>query len=199
MVTKIRAATMFNEIVKYTNQLTATSVASRLLARDNLNIGTSDTLTLAGVNLGEDSLTVYDEGTWTPTYTAAGGAPTVTYDTDKTWGHYTRIGNTMIAWWSIATDVFSLGSGAVSIPGLPTAAASATGEIIYTASIAKAADFGGNYPVAGQITEGTSAIALISRDTGHAGNANVDDPIDASDLVTGANKNYCVGCAVYRV
>ena len=198
MVTKVRAATMFNEVIKYTNQLTATSAASRVLARDNLNHGLSDTLTLPGLNLGEDSVTVYDEGTWTPAYTGAGGAPTMSYDANKTWGFYTRIGNAVIAWWSIATDSTLGGSGAVSITGLPVAAASETGDIIYTASISLADDFATNYPVSGQITEGTSAVALISRDSGNAGTANRNDPVDVTDLTTGTDKNYCVGCAIYR-
>ena len=60
----------------------------------------------------------YEEGTWTPVYTA-GTAPTVSYNTQD--GKYTKIGQTVAFNCRIATNSTSGGSGSVYITGLPFA------------------------------------------------------------------------------
>jgi len=59
----------------------------------------------------------YEEGTWTPEYTASGTAPTFTYDNQI--GVYTKIGNLVTVGWRIRTDSASGGSGNLWVTNLP--------------------------------------------------------------------------------
>lgn len=80
------------------------------------------TATLTGVNLGEDNLTVYDEGTWTPVVKA--GTTDITTG-GSTSGKFTRVGNVVNITCTLA---FNRGSntGTITVSGLPVAAASST-------------------------------------------------------------------------
>jgi len=60
----------------------------------------------------------YEEGTWTPVY-SAGTNPTVSYNTQD--GKYTKIGQTVAFNCRLATNSTSGGSGSVYITGLPFA------------------------------------------------------------------------------
>jgi len=81
---------------------------------NNLYIG-------GGVYLGgtvaANKLDDYEEGTWTPTYTASTSNPTVTYDTQ--FGYYTKIGRLVTVYFGVGTDAVSGGSGNVRVSGLP--------------------------------------------------------------------------------
>jgi hypothetical protein len=71
------------------------------------------TIEATGINLGEDTLTVYDEGTWSPAITGSGSNPTVTYTSQL--GRYTRIGDVVHYRVNITINTISGGSGDVRI------------------------------------------------------------------------------------
>lgn len=60
-------------------------------ARTTMGVGSTDTPTFSGVNLGDDNLSNYEEGTWTPTLIGLAVNGTHTYTAQV--GKYTRIGN----------------------------------------------------------------------------------------------------------
>jgi hypothetical protein len=68
-----------------------------------------------------NTLDDYEEGTWTPTVTRLGTAPTgVTYSTQT--GTYTKIGNLVTAYFDLTINTISTaGSGQNSITGFPFA------------------------------------------------------------------------------
>lgn len=78
------------------------------------SLATSSTPTLAGVNLGEDNLEVYDEGTWTPVLKIG----TTTISTGTPVGKHIKIGKQVTVWFNIS---FNRGTntGLVTVTGLP--------------------------------------------------------------------------------
>jgi hypothetical protein len=74
-----------------------------------------------GVYLGgtgaANHLDDYEEGAWTPTFTAQTTNPTVSYNTNQ--GYYTKIGNVVTAYFRIITNSASGGSGILQVSGLP--------------------------------------------------------------------------------
>lgn len=68
----------------------------------------------AGINLGAENLTVYDEGTWTPVLQGSGGDPTsVTYAGQT--GQYTRIGDMVFFAFQVTVTSFTGGAGSARI------------------------------------------------------------------------------------
>jgi hypothetical protein len=74
----------------------------------------------AAVSLSADANTLddYEEGTWTPIFTATTTNPTVTYAATR-YGHYTKIGKAVILQGRIGLSATSGGSGNLRISGLP--------------------------------------------------------------------------------
>jgi hypothetical protein len=67
-----------------------------------------------------NTLDDYEEGTWTPALQGSSTAGTYTYDTDRTGGNYTKIGNTVYIRGVIrVSGTSSAGSGNAQITGLP--------------------------------------------------------------------------------
>jgi len=64
----------------------------------------------------------YEEGSFTPTITSAGTAPTVTYSSQT--GTYTKVGNRVHVDIYISTSAYTAGTGNFRIAGLPFTAAS---------------------------------------------------------------------------
>ena len=87
----------------------------------SLGLSTSDTPTFAGVNLGEDNLTVYDEGTWTPVIKI--GSTTITVAGAST-STFTRVGKVVFVSGHLR---FNRGTntGVITCEGLPVTAGSA--------------------------------------------------------------------------
>ena len=76
----------------------------------------------ASVNLSADANTLddYEEGTFTPTFTASTTNPSVTYDAAVRYGIYVKIGKTIFISGSVSITVLtSAGSGNLQISGLP--------------------------------------------------------------------------------
>jgi hypothetical protein len=64
-----------------------------------------------------NTLDDYEEGTWTPTLTASGSAPTVTYNFRS--GVYRKVGSMVYVQFGININTVSGGSGEILITGLP--------------------------------------------------------------------------------
>ena len=81
----------------------------------------------ANVSTGANTLDDYEEGTWTPTFTATTTNPTVTYDAANRYGVYVKIGKTVfISGTVVITALTAAGSGNLQISGLPFTASSGT-------------------------------------------------------------------------
>jgi hypothetical protein len=91
---------------------------------ERMRITSEGYLRLAGAGIqfngdtaAANSLDDYEEGTWTPTITAAGGNPSVTYSIQT--GFYTKIGRQVFIQGLIYLSSKSGGSGQARISGLP--------------------------------------------------------------------------------
>jgi hypothetical protein len=80
---------------------------------------TANGLTFNGDTAAANALDDYEEGTFTPTITASGSNPTVTYSAGNTGGIYTKVGNLVTCSFETRWTALSGGSGNVSISGLP--------------------------------------------------------------------------------
>lgn len=86
--------------------------------RTTLGVGTGDTPTFVGVNLGNENLNDYDEGSWTPVLIGDAGSA-------GTWamvlqlGRYTRIGNRVLINCRLQMSDLGSYSGNALITGLP--------------------------------------------------------------------------------
>jgi len=83
---------------------------------------TGKTATMTGINVGEDDLTVYDEGTWTPQVNI--GVTNITI-AGTTVGKFTRVGNVMHIMCHVYFNRVA-NTGTLSITGLPVASAAST-------------------------------------------------------------------------
>ena len=108
----------------------AISATELTLTTSNLIIGTNgkgvDFSASSGGGSTSSLLDDYEEGTFTPSYSAATGAfTTLTYTTQQ--GYYTKVGNIVTFFVFIQTSNVSVGtaSGELKIAGLPYTAASA--------------------------------------------------------------------------
>jgi len=78
-----------------------------------------------------NALDDYEEGTWTPTYSSAGGLPSsVTYDRRN--GYYYKIGGVVHVWWTLRTDAINTTgmSGDLHVSGLPFNAGGSTDDSV---------------------------------------------------------------------
>jgi len=94
----------------------------------------------AGIAFANETLSTYDEGTWTPAITGSTTNPTVTYTTQV--GKCTRIGNCVFYNFFIRVNTYSGGSGNVVV-SLPFAAAGTSADGATAAIYASGVDFGG--------------------------------------------------------
>jgi hypothetical protein len=91
---------------------------------ERARILSSGGITFNGDTAAANALDDYEEGTWTPSYSAQGSAPTVTYASQT--GRYIKIGKVVYFSIYLKTNSFSGGSGALIITGWPFAIDSAT-------------------------------------------------------------------------
>lgn len=101
---------------------TPTLVGDATLSTGNLVIGTSgkgiDFSATPGTGTSE-LFDDYEEGTWTPAITPSAGAILLL---GTTVGNYTRVGNTVYAWFNSIITTNGTGSGSIRIAGLPFSA-----------------------------------------------------------------------------
>ena len=143
-----------------------------------------------GVYLGgtgsANKLDGYEEGTWTPAYSTSGGS--FTYDS-ATQGQYTKIGNVVTVYFRIYTLSATVGSGDVTITGLPFAEAIPSGTS--GGSIGDCREFVGDTP--SEISVNGSSIFIWYRTSSNGGNTR----LQASDLGTGSVDNLIDGQITY--
>ncbi len=132
---------------------------------------------VAAANLMDD----YEEGTWTPIFSASGVAPdTLTYSTQV--GNYTKIGRMVIATFDIRVSAFTLGSGTgiVRLDGLPFTAA------VQTASQAGVGGFSGwtsgRQPEMMAVDSGTIVARIFWVDATSAPQINLSDLTASTQL-----------------
>ena len=94
-------------------------------------LAVGDTPTFAGVNLGAEDLSTYDEGyttaSWTPAVTFGGGSTGITYSTQ--YGYYVKIGKWCHAHGRLIFTSKGSSTGQARIAGLPFTAANISGEV----------------------------------------------------------------------
>lgn len=126
-ITVANAATGNNPVLSATGSdtnigitLTPKGTGNAVLTSGNLVVGTSgkgiDFSATAGTGTSE-LLNDYEEGTWTPAYTADGGNPTVTYTTQS--GTYTKVGRVVTITCTLLINTVSGGSGVLRVANLP--------------------------------------------------------------------------------
>ena len=150
----------------------------------------TDLVLSGGVYLGgtgsANLLDSYEEGTWTPAYSTSGGS--FTYDS-ATNGQYTKIGNVVTVYFRIYTLSGTVGTGNVSITGLPFAEAFTNGTL--GGSIGDCRLFAGDTP--SEIGVYNSELLLWYRTSANGPNTR----LQASDLGTGYIDNLIDGQITY--
>ena len=123
-----RTAVSGSNLVK----LTTTTLSGSNIRGDNVessSVSGTDVFAGNGVYIGGTAagnrLDAYSEGTWTPAFTLGSGS--VGYATQS--GAFTRIGNLVYATFEIELNSNSSADGAMTIGGLPVAAANSTGGV----------------------------------------------------------------------
>lgn len=154
-------------------------------------------LTGGGIVFGSDTATAnalddYEEGTFTPTYTAASSNPTVGYSNQI--GRYVKIGQLVHCSIRISTSTVSGGSGVLFISGLPFAAETVT-NMYSTFSIGYSATFNTNHPQSGFLINGGTSIQLL-RNGGNNSFTAISTGISVSDMVGAGND--VIGAITYR-
>ena len=84
--------------------------------RASIGVGTSDTPTFAGINLGDENMDDYDEGTWTPSIAAETGS--ISAFTLRE-GVYVRIGEWVNCTGTIDVNTVSTPGGNLTFSGIP--------------------------------------------------------------------------------
>jgi hypothetical protein len=132
------------------------------------------------------NLADYEEGTWTPTYTADTTNPTVTYNVQQ--GFYTKIGDIVFVYFMIGTDLVTGGSGTLRISGLPFSVNNAGSFPVYGNVVGETRDWASNAPT--KVTVGPDSIPATSI---FLNNTTV------ADMDTGSgNRNRLRASLVYR-
>jgi hypothetical protein len=93
-----------------------------------------------------NTLDDYEEGTWTPTYTASTTNPTVTYARQD--GYYTKIGDIVFVYFMLGTSAVTGGSGSVRVSGLPFSVNNAGTFPIYGNIVGENINWSSNAPTA---------------------------------------------------
>ena len=102
-----------NRMQIYVNTAEKLRIHSSGIASFNDGIALGSGLDATGANVLDD----YEEGTWTPVWTSAGGS--ITTNTTYTRGSYTKIGNLVTIFGRLYTNSVSSPTGVVTISGLP--------------------------------------------------------------------------------
>jgi hypothetical protein len=146
---------------------------------------------------GGDTLSMYDEGTWTPVLSTDGtDFSAVTYSAFRG-GRYIRVGNVVHIQCFFATDAVTIGSasGAVQIIGLPFAAATSStglnGRCAF--NIGQCANFSTDHPSAAWINSGSQRIFLMYRATANGALTE----LQPANIGTGTTNNIIVLSGTY--
>ena len=179
---------VFKNTTSDTERARITSSGNIEVADGNLVFSTSGT----GINLGNDTLDQYDEGSFTPTYqTADDNISNVNYDAQT--GHYTRIGNMCYFIMRLRTSsIGNVGSGVIEVHGLPfTHVNNASNRAVVLLTTSGWTD--GNAPTLGFFYQNTNTFKLTQKSASQ-------DPtnLPSSVLNTSGNKNEIRVTGMYR-
>ncbi|MDB4588453.1 hypothetical protein N9095_00580 [bacterium] len=163
-------------------------VAGKIIATEGIYLGGT-----TSPNLLND----YEEGTWTPAYTAETTSPSYTAD-NLTAGFYTKVGNLVTITGRLRTDnITNTPAGDLRVSGLPFNITDTTySQQSGTMNIGVAKGYNSNYyPTSGYAVQNSDYFILTSRS---ASASNLLDLDAGNALVTGStNKNEIVFSAVY--
>jgi hypothetical protein len=128
--------------------------------RTSIGVGTGDTPTFTGVNLGDEALNDYDEGTFSPTVIFDGGSGTIEYGTQV--GRYTKIGRIVFGQVDIQTTTIASRTGSMTFGAFPfTSVSSNAAGTIQVSNAQGLAITAGQYLVGSHITGATTAYAWL--------------------------------------
>ena len=152
-------------------------------------------LTFNGDTAAANALDDYEEGSWSPSYAPTSGSfTTMTYNNQE--GYYTKIGDLVYINCLISTSNSnpSGGSGTLFISGLPYACGASADHSL---AISGAVNWGGDYPLAGQVVESSSTIKFQYRTAVNG----TTSSLDVSDMATStsSNRNYIRFSGCYKV
>jgi hypothetical protein len=168
----------------------------------NLVIGTSGkgidfSATSQPAGMTSELLDDYEEGTWTPAFSAS-GLSGITYGT-FIGGTYTKVGDTVTAWFTLYTfGTFTKGASTLTITGLPFAAIALDGWGT-GAVFGNLTRFDANPPIAGRLDSAATTIALYSniRVTGSGADPTAVSSADMRSA-DGENNNFVQGYITYK-
>jgi hypothetical protein len=156
---------------------------------EKLRIQSGGGISFNGDTATANALEDYEEGLWTPAYTTTGGS--FTYD-NATEGWYTKIGDTVYLHFRIYTTSATVGTGDVTITGLPFTSLSG---IHSTGSIGDCRLFAGDTPDTLIGGGGQTLIKPYYRTAVNGQNY----VLKTSDLSTGVTNNLIDGQFTYKV
>ena len=142
-----------------------------------LGLGTASAVTFASLNLGDEALGDYDEGTGTPVLAFGGASVGITYSRQVL--RYTRIGNKVFIHIDLALTNKGSSTGDATITGLPFAMNAAGTETFLPVHAIVAPDLnvaGGFYDVSPFVQASATVIDLYERgdNVTHAALTDVD-------------------------
>ncbi len=166
---------------------TTFSTAAITIAGASGAITLGSTITAAaGIIFSNETLSTYDEGTWTPTIYGAGTAGTPTYTAQ--FGKYTRVGNVVVCIFRVAISAKTGIAGNVQIGGLPFTIDDGSGADAATPAIGyfDGLTFGiGLTHPAGYAQDGTTFIGLYASGSGLPSAVITDAGIAAATEILG--------------
>lgn len=164
-----------------------------------ISVGGLVTLTNGGIKFpasqvasaDANTLDDYEEGSWTPTLTASGSNPTVTYSYQI--GNYVKIGRLVYASYFLGWSSLSGGSGNMKVNGTPFVFAESHGNDDGGGSVTETS--GVTYPtgrtfLAPNMRAGTTDFYIVGSGSGLSSTA-----IDISNFASGGG--YVLGTAIY--
>lgn len=140
--------------------------------------------------LGTNSVSIYEEGTFTPVITGSSSNPTVTYTTQLGW--YQLIGNWCQADVNIEINTFSGGTGAIRI-SLPFAAASDTDYVAQGAILTSGVAYtGSSTSLIAQVNATNAYFGIRSLTTNAADASTLVGSFAAGDVIRVSMRYKCV-------
>ena len=127
-------------------------------------LGTADYTTYVSNNTLDD----YEEGNWTPSFTASTSNPTITYNPSERSASYIKIGKMVFVQGTIRTSSKTGGSGSLNLSGLPfTAQSASTPERPGGFSTSGyQTGFGTSHPTGGYINVGNDFFVVMDEGDG---------------------------------
>jgi len=158
---------------------------------------TNDGLTFNGDTAAANALDDYEEGVWTPNYTAATGGDLG--GTQNRQGYYTKVGNKVTVQFYLYINTIDVTgkSGDVTVTGLPftgSLGGNATGSLVVTEDTGQYGAFT-NSPRTMKLSGSGDSLVLLKEIS-----SNVEQPLQVTDFATGGgNRNIIRASFTYIV